>query len=66
MAEKKLTEEQIEKVQEELRGALGFSMEKWLFDEINTAIENPILIEGLFADYWDSSLKYFGVKKLNW
>ena len=63
---KQLTEEQITKVQEELKSALGYSMEMWLVNEITAAIENPILIEGLFDDYYESSLKYFGVKKLNW
>jgi len=61
-----MTSEQINKVQKELRTALEYSMEIWLVNEIESAITNHMLIKSLYADYWDSSLKYFGVEKLNW
>jgi hypothetical protein len=56
--------EQLKQVRKELKGALGYSMDNWLFSAINDALVSESAVKPLFDDYYDSSLKYFGVKPL--
>lgn len=59
-----MNEEQLRQVKMQLKDALGYSMEMWLASAIQSAIDNEDEIQSLFDDYYDSSLRYFGVKPL--
>lgn len=59
-----MNEEQLVEIRKQLKTAQGYSMVNWLFSAINEALENDEAIKSLFDDYYECSLKYFGVDPL--
>jgi len=64
-----ITEEQLEKLLDDLEDISSYNIDAWLFDDIRAILEakypdNIKLIENLFNDYYETSLIYLDVKPL--
>jgi NAD-dependent SIR2 family protein deacetylase len=60
----KLSTTQLEIAREDLQKALEFEVADWLYSDISDALENENVLYNLYADYYDSSLSYLGVRSL--
>jgi len=55
---------QLVETRKQLRQALGYSMTADIALAITKALQSDDMIKPLFDEYYDNTLKYFGVKKI--
>jgi len=59
-----MSKAQLVEVRKQLKASLGYSMTSSLFTAILKALEDDEAVHPLFDEYFDCSLKHFGVKPL--
>jgi len=56
--------EQLVEIRKQLRQALGYSMTADIALAITEALQNDDMVQPLFDEYYENTLKHFRVKKL--
>jgi len=59
-----MTPEQIVETRKQLRQALGYSMTADIALAITEALQSDDMIKPLFDEYYENTLKHFGIKKI--